>query len=90
MEKLDKILRHRLKEKGLSGAAEGAEVCFWAEKWGKSRCRPISFSNGVLKLSVTSSSEASELQMESEKLIEFVNQKLGKKIVQRIRIINNS
>lgn len=89
MEKLDKILRHRLAQRGLSETAEGAQICFLVEKWGKSHCQPISFSKGVLKVSTASSSEASELQMEAEQLIEYLNKKMGKKIVQRVRIVNN-
>jgi hypothetical protein len=88
MEKLDKILKHRLAERGLSKVAEGAQICFLVEKWGMNRCRPISLSKGVLKVSASSSSEASELQMDSEKLIDFLNKKMGKNIVQRLRIVN--
>jgi len=88
MEKLDKILKHRLAQRGLSATAESAQICFLVEKWSDSRCQPISFSKGVLKVSVTSSSEASELQMEAEKLIDFLNKKMGKNIVRRLRIVN--
>ncbi len=88
MEKLDKILKHRLAERGLSKTAESAQICFLVEKWGDGHCQPISFSKGVLKVSAISSSEASELQMNSEKLIDFLNKKIGKNIVQRLRIVN--
>lgn len=89
MEKINKILNHRLAQRGLSKTVESAQICFWVSKWDNSRCQPISFSKGILKLSVKSAAEASELQMESENLIDFINQKMAKKIVQRVRIINS-
>ena len=90
MEKLDKILKHRLAERGLSKTTEGAQICFLVSKWGNNRCEPISFSRGVLKVMVYSAPQASELQMDSENLIDFVNQKMGKNIVRTLRIINGS
>jgi len=88
MDKLDKFLRPALAKRGLLGAATSAEICFLAEKWGKGRFESISYSKGVLKLSVPSSSSASELQMESDNLIEYLNKKIGRESVKSIRIIN--
>ena len=89
MEKLDKILRESLAKKGFAGTAESAQICFYAGKWEKMRLTPISFSKGTLKVSVMSSSEASELQMQSEELIDFLNKKIGRKIVRYLRIVNS-
>lgn len=88
MDKLNKILRPALAKKGLLGAATSAEICFMAEKWGNGRFCAISFSKGVLKLMVEGSSAASELSMEQENLISFVNKKLGKNSVKSVRIVN--
>lgn len=88
MDKLDKILRPSLAKKGLLGAAISAEICFLAEEWGKGRFQAISFSRGILKLSVESSSAASELSMEQDKLISYLNGKQGKNIVKSVRIVN--
>ena len=88
MDKLDKFLRPALAKKGLLGAATSAEICFLAQDWGKGRFEPISFSKGVLKVSVASSSSASELQMESDNLIEYLNKKIGREVVKSVRIIN--
>jgi len=88
VDKLDKFLRPALAKRGLLGAATSAEVCFLAEKWGNGRFCCISFSKGVLKLSTPSSSAASELQMDIDKLIKFLNDKLGREAVKSVRIIN--
>jgi len=90
MEKLDKILRASLAKKGLAKTTESAQICFYVEKWTQMSVAPISFSGGVLKVSAMSSSEASELQMLSEDLVEYLNKKIGRKIVRSLRIVNTN
>ena len=90
MEKLSNILRPALAKKGLLKVATSAEVCFYASKWTCVRFEPISFARGTLKVSVTSSSAASELQMQSEDLMESINRKFVKKVVRAVRIVNYS
>ena len=87
MEKLDKILRQRVKKDAMRKPLEGAEICFYANTWGNGRLTPISFCDGILKVSVTSSPAASELQCQEPELIDFINQKLHQKAVKRVRII---
>ena len=87
MDKLNKILMASLAKKGLGRIARSSLACFYAKAWGKDRFEPISFSRGVLKVSVSSSPAASELQIEEEKMIDFVNKKIGKEIVRSVRII---
>ena len=77
-------------KKGLGEAALGSLVCFFASKWTSTRFSPISFSRGILKVSVSSAAAASELQMKEEDLIDFLNGKIKKKVVKRIRILNFS
>ena len=89
MEKLDKILRPALAKRGLLRVATSAEICFYAEKWAKGRFTPVSYARGILKVSVSGSCAASELQMEEEKLIRHLNEKLGRETVKRLKIINN-
>lgn len=88
MEKIDKLLLSTMIKKGLGDPALGALVCFWAKEWAKTRFEPISFSRGILKVSVRSSAAASELQIIEEDLIDYLNKKAGRKIVRRIRIMN--
>jgi len=90
VERLDKILGEVLAKKGLAGATTGALVCFYAEKWSNGRFRAISFSKGVLKVSVESSPAASELQIGEGDLVDFINDKLKKKMVRGVRIIIDS
>lgn len=90
MDKIEKLLMGALSKKGLAGAATSAHVCFLAEKWGKGRIKVISCSRGILKVSVSSSAAAQELSMDEEKLVSFVNKKIGRACVKRVRIVNLS
>lgn len=75
-------------EKGLAGAACASQICFYANELGKERFDAVSYSQGVLKLSVADSIDAGEVQMESEKIIDYCNNKIGRNLVKRIRIVN--
>jgi predicted nucleic acid-binding Zn ribbon protein len=90
MDRLNKFLKPSLAKKGLLGTAESAQICFYATKWTLTPFSPISCAKGVLKVSVLSSSASSELQMQEENLISFINTKIGREIVKSIRIINLS
>ena len=90
MEKLKKLLLPVMAKKGLGGAAVSSQICFYANEWGKDRFDAISYSRGVLKLSVRDSIDAGEVQMESEGIISYVNSKMGRDIVKRIRIVNSN
>lgn len=87
MEKLDKILRESLTKKGLSRATSGAMVCFYADEWGNGLFQAISFSGGILKVSVCSSPASSELQIKENELIDYLNQKLGRSSVRQVKIV---
>ena len=88
MDQIHKILKSSLAKKGLLGAAISAEICFWAGKWGKARFVPISFSRGVLKVSVDSPIVSSELQIQEEDLVNFINGKMERELVKKVRILN--
>jgi len=90
MDKIDKILLPVMAKKGLGGAAVSSQICFYANEWGKDRFDAISYSRGVLKLSVRDSIDAGEVQMESEEIISYVNSKMGREIVKRVRIVNSN
>lgn len=87
MEKIDKILGKALAKKGLGKATQGALVCFYAKEWGNGLFRPISFQNGTLKVAVSSSPAASEIHIREAELVDFLNQKLGKRSVRFLRIV---
>ena len=87
MEKLDKIIALSLTKKKLGKPLKAAQICFYAGLWGKAHLKPIAFSGGVLKVSVKSSPAASELEIQKEDLLDFVNAKIGYKAVRSIRII---
>ena len=89
MDKIDKILLPVMAKKGLGGAAVAAQICFYASEYGKGSFEATSFSRGVLKLSCRDSIDAGEVQMMSEEIIGYVNKKIGKNIVTRIRLVNS-
>jgi|GEM_PF-669169 len=86
MDKLEKIIKKRLAERGLLKTTEGAQVCFYAKEWGVDLFQPISFSRGILKVFVKSSSAAQSLQIREEELIAFINSKIKKELVRRVKI----
>lgn len=88
MERIDKNLLSTMAKKGLLEPALGALVCFWASEWSTGRFEPISFSKGILKVSVRSSAAASELHIIEEELIDALNERAGRKLVRRVRIMN--
>ena len=88
MEKIDKYLISTMAKKGLGETALGSLVCFWASEWSTGRFEPISFSRGILNVSVQSSAAASELHIIEDDLISFLNEKASRKIVRRVRIMN--
>jgi len=90
MKKLNEFLLPALAKRGLKKTVQSAEVCFFAQEWGKGRFTAISFSRGILKVSVTSSSAAQSLQMDEEKLVDFLNNKIGPNTVKSVRIMNVS
>lgn len=87
MEKIDKILMKSLAKKGLGKASQSAMICFYATEWGKGLFDTISFSNGVLKVSVSSSPASSNLQIRESELIDYLNAKLGRRSVRQLRIV---
>lgn len=90
MDRINKFLNNALAKKGLLREARGAQICFYAGEWTRLPFTPISFSRGVLKVSVTSPTLAGELKMQEEDLIDFINRKMGDKLVRELRIMNYS
>lgn len=64
---------------------EAAKVCEATRELGKGRFGVISFSRGLLSLSVSSPAQMMELQAQSDGLINEINQKLRENIVERVR-----
>ena len=87
MDKLGDILHRALAKRGLLGVVTSAEVCVLAQDWGKGRFHAVSFSRGVLKLSVSSSPAASEVQMVVGDLIDYLNGKIGRNVVRNVRVM---
>jgi hypothetical protein len=90
MEDLKKIITQSIKKRGLKKTLEGPLVCFYCAEWPGQPFTPISYANGVLKVSVASSPAAAELQMVESELKEFLNKKTAKQTVRQVRIIVGS
>jgi hypothetical protein len=87
MDKIGKILHSSLAKSGIGKEAVAAEICYWADKMACGEFRALSFLNGTLKISVSSSTAASEVQIKEEGIIESINEKIGKKLIKKIRIM---
>jgi len=90
MDKINKILKRSMGKKGLMGTATSAHICFLAEKWARGRFEPISYSKGVLRVSVKSSAHAQEMSMKEEEIIKYINDKIERKCVKKIRFMNSN
>ncbi|MFA6963191.1 MAG: DciA family protein [Patescibacteria group bacterium] len=87
MDNLKNILNRSLAKRGLKKTLEGPLVCFYCAEWPGQPFTPVSYANGVLKVSVASSPAAAELQMVESELKEFLNKKTAKQTVRQIRIV---
>ncbi len=85
MKKIDELFRHNPKFKGYQKPLEAAKICDIARAQSDGRFDAISFRGGLLTIAVNSPAEASNLQMESPKIIDEINQKLGENLVKDIR-----
>ena len=83
-EEIKNILSRNLARKGLLKAAYSANVCALAKDVGKGDFEPISFRDGVLKLSVDSAAKAHLIKMQELSFIDQINEKIGSKIVNKI------
>jgi len=86
MDKLNKILRPALAKKGLLSVATSAQICFYAGRWGKVPFRAISYGKGVLKVFVASGAAASELHIQEQNLMDYINSYFKKPIVKKVLI----
>lgn len=79
-----------MSKKGLGGAAISSQICYFADKWASGRFKSVSFSRGTLKVSVRSSAAAQELSMDEEKLVKYLNSKILRPVVKRVRFENRN
>ncbi len=85
MKKIDHFLRHNPKYKSLQKPLEAARICGVARELAQGRFEVVSFKEGLLTLAVSNSSEAANLQAESQKIMNEINQKVGDIAVKNIR-----
>jgi hypothetical protein len=86
MKKIDHDFRHNPRYLKLSKPLEAANVCDIARLLSRGRFEVVSFKQGLLTISVSNSSEAANLQMENQKLIDEINTKIGRMAIQDIRL----
>ena len=85
MDNISKFISHNSKYQRLSGPLRAAQVCNTARALANDRFDVLSFKDGLLTLNAQSSSAAANLQIESQKIIKSVNDKLGQELVKKIR-----
>ena len=85
MKHIKNYFDHEPKYNKLRKPLEAAEVCDAARLLANGRFEVISFRQGLLTLSVSNSSQAANLQMETQKIIDKINTKIGQEKVREIR-----
>jgi len=85
MDKINKQFRHNPRYLKLRKPLEAARICGVALRLAQGRFEVISFKQGLLTLATKNSGEAANLQLESQKIIDEVNQKVGEDVVKNIR-----
>ena len=86
MKKISDYLRHNPKYKRYEKPLQAANICNIACRQAKGHFGVISFKQGLLSLSVKSSTQAANLKAQSEKIIADINKKIGNKSVKEIRL----
>lgn len=86
MDHINKHFRQIPRYARLQKPLEAANVCDTALSLAEGRFGVISFKAGLLTLSVSSSSAANNLQMETYKIQKELNIKLKQELVKKIRI----
>lgn len=86
MKKISQYFSDNPRYSRLKKPLEAANICDAARSVAEGRFEVISFKNGLLTISCSSSSAAGNLNLESEQIRTQVNQKLGQEKVERIRI----
>lgn len=79
------LLQKELNKKNLAGSAEASFICYVANEIFAGKYKAISFRNRVLEIGVNSNFKAIKLQADSQNIIKNINNKLGKKIIEKIR-----
>lgn len=87
MDGLKKALHKKLRQAGILDLAEAAWVVAEANKLAQGAYRVISFKEGVLAIEPQNTSQASQLYLESQRIIAAINQLLKKPLVTRIRFL---
>lgn len=85
MKKINKLLTENPRYRRLQKPLEAAKICDAARELSSGQWSPISFSKGLLTLGVDSSSRAATLQSEKAIIIEKINQKIGERVVEKVR-----
>lgn len=85
MKKISKFLSENPRYRRLQKPLEAAEICEIARSQSQGLYEIISFKNGLLTVNPRSPAQAATLQVESENIIDKINQKIGRKAVTKIR-----
>lgn len=85
MDHINNSFSDNTKYQRLKKPLQAAKVCEEARKQAHARYEVISFRDGLLTIGIKNSSQAMEIQMQSQNIIEGINRELGKEMVKKIR-----
>lgn len=87
MDDLKKHLDKKLRSLGILKLAQSAWVVLKANELNQGQYQVVSFKEGVLTIKTKTQSQASHLLLESQKIINEINQALKEPLVKRIRFM---
>lgn len=95
MRHISDIIPENIKKSGTSPQIEATKVLdlflqHAKEMWGEEveqDMKPLYVKNQTLTVAVTTASLAQELKLREKEIIDFLHQKMGKKIVERLRYL---
>jgi len=86
MKKIAKFFSDNPRYRRYKKPLEAAEICDRARELSQGQYDVVSFNRGLLTLGCSSSAQAANLQAEATRIIEDINQKIGREAVKRIRL----
>lgn len=93
-DKLDNLVKHRLKERGLGRQVDAISIIritqdFFSTKFPSfhHKISPVSFKNGVLTIASLSAPIASELKLHEKEIIDYINKQINQQSVKKLKFL---
>ncbi|MCL5795622.1 MAG: DUF721 domain-containing protein [Patescibacteria group bacterium] len=85
MENINKIIHRVANSRNLNKVCDSSYVCFVFNELFKKQYKAVAYKSGDIYLESSDSLESQEIYFKQRQILEKLNQKLGKKLVNRIK-----